>query len=115
MKMWGPQLRQLATIIVEGSMVYPNCIKKYTDDVIKPVAYEISVVGNLPIPEDEIEERTIDLAEVESKTMSRKAYMKKWRGLTDDEVQEELDQIALERQTIEDSSFSSTVVLWLRA
>ena len=47
----------------------------------------------------------MDLAEVESKTMSRKAYMKKWRGLTDDEVQEELEQIALERQIIEDSAF----------
>ena len=50
----------------------------------------------------------MDLAEVESKTMSRKAYMKKWRGLTDDEVQEELEQIALERQLIEDSSFAGT-------
>ena len=31
--------------------------------------------------------------------------MKKWRGLTDDEVQEELEQIAKERQMIEESSF----------
>ena len=106
MKMWGPQLRALVNIIIQGAMVYPNCIKQYTDDVISPVAYEISVVGNLPIPEDEIEEKNMDLSEVESKTMSRKAYMKKWRGLTDDEVQEELEQIALERQMIEDSSFS---------
>ena len=106
MKMWGPQLRQMVNIIIQGAMVYPNCIKRYIDDIISPVAYEISVVGNLPIPEDEIEEKNMDLAEVESKTMSRKAYMKKWRGLTDDEVQEELEQIALERQLIEDSSFT---------
>jgi hypothetical protein len=106
MKMWGPQLRQMVNIIIQGAMVYPNCIERYIDDVISPVAYEISVVGNLPIPEDEIEEKNMDLAEVESKTMSRKAYMKKWRGLTDDEVQEELEQIALERQLIEDSSFT---------
>lgn len=106
MKMWGPQLRQMVNIIIQGAMVYPNCIERYIDDVISPVAYEISVVGNLPIPEDEIEEKNMDLSEVESKTMSRKAYMKKWRGLTDDEVQAELEQIALERQMIEDSSFS---------
>jgi hypothetical protein len=31
--------------------------------------------------------------------------MKKWRGLTDDEAQEELEQIALERQILEESSF----------
>ena len=33
--------------------------------------------------------------------------MKKWRNLTDDEVQEELEQIALERQIIEDATFGA--------
>ena len=47
----------------------------------------------------------MDISEVESKVMSKKAYMKKWRQLTDDEVLEELEQIALERQLLEDSSF----------
>ena len=108
MKMWGPQLRQLVDIIIQGAMVYPNCVRRYTDDTITHVAYKISVVQNTPLPEDEIEEKNTDLAEVESKTMSRKAYMKKWRGLTDDEVREELEQIALERQMIEDSSFALT-------
>ena len=108
MKMWGPQLRTLVDIIIQGSMVYPNCIERYIDDVISPVAYEIKIEQNTPLPEDELEEKNMDLAEVESKVMSRKAYMKKWRGLTDDEVQEELDQIALERQIIEDSAFAST-------
>ena len=108
MKMWGPQLRQLVDIIIQGAMVYPNCVRRYTDDTIVHVAYKISVVQNTPLPEDEIEEKNMDLAEVESKAMSRKAYMKKWRGLTDDEVREELEQIALERQMIEDSSFAPT-------
>lgn len=108
MKMWGPQLRALVDIIIQGAMVYPNCVVKYINETITPVDYEISVEQNTPLPEDEAEERNMDLAEVESKTMSRKAYMKKWRRLTDDEVQEELDQIALERQLIEDSSFTSS-------
>lgn len=108
MKMWGPQLRALVNIIIQGAMVYPNCVVNHIDEPISPVAYEINVEANTPLPEDEIEERNMDLAEVESKTMSRKAYMKKWRGLTDDEVMEELEQIALERQLIEDSSFSTT-------
>lgn len=106
MKMWGPQLRSLINIIIQGAMVYPDCVDNYINEPISPVAYEISIEQNTPLPEDEIEERNMDLAEVESKTMSRKAYMKKWRGLTDDEVQEELDQIALERQIIEDSTFA---------
>lgn len=108
MKMWGPQLRAMINIIIQGAMVYPNCVANYINDVIVPVDYEISVEQNTPLPEDEIEEKNMDLAEVESQVMSKKSYMKKWRGLTDDEVQEELEQIALERQIIEDSSFASS-------
>ena len=103
MKMWGPQLRQMINIIIQGSMVYPNCIEKYTNDVLVPVDYEIKVEQNTPLPEDEIEAKNMDLSEVDSQVMSKKSYMKKWRGLTDDEVQDELEQIALERQILEDS------------
>lgn len=106
MKMWGPRLRQMADIIVKGAMAYPDCVTKYINDPLVPVDYEISVTANLPLPEDEVEEKTMDLSEVDSQTMSRKTYMQKWRGLTDDEVQAELEQIALERQILDDASFS---------
>lgn len=105
MKMWGPQLSNLIKIIIEGAFVYPGCAEPYTNDTLLPVEYEIKVEQNHSLPEDEIEEKSQDLAEVASKTMSRKAYMQKWRQLTDDEVQEELEQIAFERTIIEDSSF----------
>lgn len=105
MKMWGPQLRALVHIIIQGAMVYPGCIVQYTNDTVTAVDYEIKVEQNTPLPEDEIEEKNMDLSEVESQVMSKKSYMKKWRGLTDDEVNEELEQIALERQIIEDSAF----------
>lgn len=105
MKMWGPQLRSLIDIIIQGAMVYPNCVTKYINDTLVPVDYEIKVEQNTPLPEDETEEKTMDLSEVDSKTMSRKSYMKKWRNLTDDEVQAELEQIALERQILEDATF----------
>lgn len=108
MKMWGPNLSLMAEMIIKGAMAYPNTIKKYTSDVLVPVEHVIEVAQNTPLPEDEIEEKTIDLAEVEAKTMSRKTYMKKWRGLTKSQVTEELNQIALERQIIEDSSFGGT-------
>lgn len=106
MKMWGPQLRKMAEIIIEGAMVYPNCITKYINEPLIPVDYEIKVEQNLPLPEDEMEERTMDLSEVDSQVMSKKTYMKKWRDLTDDEVEEELAQIAYERQVLEDSAFN---------
>ena len=103
MKMWSPQLKKMVDIIIAGAIAYPNCVEKYTTDAIQPVLYEVVVEQNTPLPEDEAEEKTLDLSEVDSKVMSRKSYMKKWRMLTDDEVNEELKQIALERQIIEDS------------
>ena len=56
------------------------------------------------MPEDEIEEKQQDLSEVNSQVKSRKSYMQKWFGLTDDEVNEELEQMAKERQVLEDSA-----------
>lgn len=110
MKVWGPQLRKMVDIIINGSMVYPNCITKHVDDMIVPVAYEVDIEQNVPLQEDEIEEKNMDLAEVNSQTMSRKSFMKKWRELTDDEVNEELEQIAYERQVLEDSVMMPTTI-----
>ena len=105
MKTWGPQLEAMVSIIIDGSIAYPNCIKRYTDDFLVSVAYEVDVEQNIPIPDDEVEEKNVDLAEVTAKVMSRKSYMKKWRQLTDDEVAEELEQIAIEKQILEEASF----------
>lgn len=103
MKMWAPQLRKMVDIIIAGAIAYPNCVERYVNNNISPVAYEVLIMQNTPLPEDEVEEKQIDLSEVEAKTMSLKSYMQKWRGLTDDEVEAELKQIAYERQILEDS------------
>ena len=105
MKIWGPQLEYIIKVIIDGAILYPNCIDKYTDYEISPVAYEINIEQNYPLPEDETEEKQNDLAEVAALTMSKKAYMKKWRNLTDKEADEELAQMALERQILEEASF----------
>lgn len=105
MKTWGPQLEAVVSIIIDGSIVYPNCIKRYTDDFLVNVAYEVDVEQNIPIPDDKVEEKQVNLAEVTAQVMSRKSYMKKWYQLTDDEVSEELEQIAIERQILEEASF----------
>lgn len=106
MKMWGPQLSAMVDIIIEGSLQYPNTIQRYVNNPMIPVEYEVSVEQNTPLPEDEVEEKEMDLSEVQANVMSKKAYMKKWRGLTDDEAQEEIEQMALEREVLE-SSYSS--------
>ena len=47
----------------------------------------------------------MDLQEVHNKVRSKKSYMKKYMGLSDEEVDEELQQMAKERQ-IEEGSYS---------
>ena len=78
--MWGPQLRSLVDIIIQGAMLYPNCITQYTNSPIAPVDYEIKVVQNTPLPEDEVEEKNMDLSEVDAKVMSRKAITRSMRS-----------------------------------
>ena len=110
MKVWGPKLRTMVELIIEGSMAYPNCITQYVNEPLVPVDYTVTVEQNIPIEEDVSEEKMLDLSEVEAKVMSRKSYMKKWRNMSDTEIQEELQQIAEERQLIEDSGFPGSNV-----
>ena len=101
---WGYALQFIAEAIIEGGKLYPNCISKYIDvDKIPDIPYNIIVENNYPLPDDVIEEKTMDIAEVESKVMSRKSYLKKWRNLSDNSAEEELRQIKYENELLDDS------------
>lgn len=95
---WKPALEHVVRSLLDGAVLYPEAAALYSEDKIPAIVYEIDVVNNYPLLEDDTEEKTMDLSEVESMSMSRKAYMKKWRGLTDEEVDEELEQILKEQQ-----------------
>lgn len=103
MLVWEPALKNIAELIIEGAKLYPESAKMMSTVEIPDIEYEVKVENNYPLPEDEAEEKAMDLAEVSAKVMSRKAYMKKWRNLTDEEIEQELEQIAKERQMIEES------------
>lgn len=107
MQSWAPALRDLSKIIIEGSTKYSFCVERYLGQgvFVYNGDYKISVVENLPLPEDEAEEKALDLSEVQAEVMSRKSYMKKWRLLSDEEADREIEQIAKERAIIENASF----------
>lgn len=105
MLVWLEKIETLVNCIIEGAYLYPNSAKKYIYDKLPKVDYEVEIINNYALPEDEIEEKTMDIQEVNSQAMSRKAYMKKWRRLTEEEADKELKQIAMERQMLEDSYF----------
>lgn len=100
---WRPAIESIMRFIIEGAKLYPGSAKSYVDETIPDVPYEVRVDNQYPLPEDEQEEKNIDLAEVQAQTMSKKAYMKKWRNLTDEEADAELEQIAKERELLEDA------------
>lgn len=98
---WKPALEHMIRSLLDGAILYPESALLYHSEAIPQIDYDIDVTNNYPLLEDDVEEKTMDLAEVSSNTMSRKAYMKKWRDLTDEEADSELDQILLEKQMFE--------------
>lgn len=100
---WAPALEFIARMIIEGGRMYPNIAKLYVPEGIPEGEYEIAAENNYPLPEDEQEEKTMDITEVQAQAMSRKAYLKKWRRLTDEQAMDELKQILMEKQMFDES------------
>lgn len=100
---WSPALTYIARMIIEGGKIYPECIKQYTEDPLPDIKYEILVENNYPLPEDVAEEKSMDVTEVDAKLMSRKAYLKKWRKLSDKQAEEEILQIKAEADLFDNS------------
>ena len=99
---WRPALERVAQMILDGARLYPESAKVYADK-LPDVEYQVSVDNSYPLPEDETEEKQTDMQEVASRTRSVKSYLKKWRSMSDDEADEELQQIAREQRMFEDS------------
>lgn len=99
---WRPALTQIVRLIIEGGKLYPMSASAYTSTPLPDADYTIEIDNQYPLPDDEADEKQIDLAEVNAQTMSKMAYIKKWRNLTDAEAMQELKQIALEREMLED-------------
>ncbi|MGL5641223.1 MAG: phage portal protein [Paraclostridium sp.] len=97
MKAWRPALEWMIKATLEMNEVY-NITKL-------PVLeeYEVVVENQYPLQEDEDTEKTIDMQQVNTQTMSRKTYIKKWENATDEIADEELKQIQLEKSMLEDN------------
>lgn len=100
---WRPALENIVDLVIQGAKLYPASSKPYTEQALPDSRYEIEVENQYPLPDDEADEKQVDLAEVNAQTMSKMAYMKKWRNLTDAEAMQELKQIAMEREMLEDT------------
>lgn len=100
---WRPALEFMVKCVIDGARLYPEIAARYLAEPLTDVEYTITVDNQYPLPEDETEEKATDMSEVGAKVRSIKSYMKKWQGMTDEESDEEIRQIAYERQILEDS------------
>ena len=107
MTAWRPALEWLTELILYAGEVFPSLRQRYGE--FTPAAHIVSIDNQYPLPEDEESERTLDMQEVSSQNRSRKSYLMKWggdgyRGMTAEQADKELKQMALERQLLEDLS-----------
>lgn len=106
MTAWKPALEWLADMILYAAEVFPSLRDQYGS--FDPAAHEITVDNLYPLPEDEDEEKALDLQEVANRARSVKAYLMKWggtnsRGLAPEDADAEIAQIAKERRLFEES------------
>ena len=107
MKSWKYELEYIVKCIIDGAFYYPEITYLYlpSNEKLEQVDYTIDIENSYPLPEDENEEKQIDLAEIGNKTRSIRSYLMKWRNLTQEDADKEIMQIAKERQILEDSFF----------
>lgn len=97
---------QLITRCEEKFTVWRPALIWLADFILKYLNakdYIIEVENQYPLQEDEQEQMTLDIQQVNTQLMSRKTYMRKWLNLKDEAIDEELKQIQLEKQLLEDS------------
>lgn len=110
MNAWRSSLEDVMRFIIEGAKLYPESGRKYIQATVPNTPYEVRVDNQYPLPEDEAEEKTIDMAQVNNFVMSHKSYLKKWEGMTDLEAEQEIQQIAREKRLFEEAYFNDTEI-----
>lgn len=110
MNAWRSSLEDIMRFIIEGVKLYPESGRKYIQQAVPATPYEVHVMNQYPLPEDEAEEKTIDMAQVNNYVMSHKSYLKKWEGMTDLEAEQEIMQIAKEKRLFEEVYFNEAEV-----
>ncbi len=101
---WKPALEWLAELLLYAAEVFPGLKSIYGD--FQRADHIITVENQYPLPEDEAEERALDLQEVGT-GRSIKSYLKEWggpdhKGMTDEEADAEIEQMVKEMRMLEE-------------
>ena len=108
MTVWKPALEWLVRTIIYAASIFPELKKLHGD--FKDAECIVTIDNRYPLPENEDEEKQLDMQEVSNNVRSIKSYLTKWgstdgKGLTPDEAEEEIKQMAKEKQLLENDGF----------
>ena len=113
LKAWKPAIEFIAEAIIDLAVLNKaEVISMYVLTSLDEVQYNIEVMENYALAEDEEEEKNSDLAEIAANARSRKSYIKKWRRAefkTDAQIDDELMQIAIENNMFDSMSMNTQV------
>lgn len=113
LKTWKPALETIIRAAIELAVLNNTTSKKlYVVPSLKLVEFDVDIVENYALLDDEEEEKATDLQEIAANTRSRYSYLKKWRGeelRTDDQVEEEILRIATEANMMDTLSMNTQV------
>lgn len=104
---WLPALRFIGNTIIDGVRLYPESARPYIPEAVPDLNYNLLVENPYSLPEDEAEEKALDLQEVNARSRSRKTYIRRWQQLSDAEADKELQQILTEERMFESGYTSS--------
>lgn len=102
---WKPALEWLAEILIYAAEIFPKLKGIYGK--FEADEHIITIENQYPLPEDEAEERSLDLQEV-GVARSIKSYLMEWggadhKGMTDDEADAEIEQMLKEKRMMDES------------
>lgn len=111
MKTWIPCLQAIMRAVIDLALINETlCKELYTVSDLKRIQYNIVISENYALIDDETEEKQNDINEINANARSRHSYMKKWRtDLTDEQINEELLQIAIENNMFDTMSVNTQV------
>ena len=113
LKVWIPAIKFIAKTIIDMALLSPSdFIASYVLTGLQEITYNIEVYVNYALMDDEETEKASDLQEIVANARSRKSYIAKWRKeefKNENQIQEELMQIAIENNMFDSMSMNTQI------
>lgn len=113
LKVWKPAIKFLIETVIDFAKLNKSMVQSmYVLEGLEDVQLNVVIEENYALLEDEQEEKDSDLSEIAQNTRSRKSYIKKWRKeefQSDEQIEEELLQIAKENNMFDSLSINAQV------